>query len=198
MIGLAGNAPVPVGGFPRDHLACPGAPELPAPISLGDFGPLVFGNDSLHLREQPRLRIIIEGGGVREEHRDAVASQLIDHDHLVGIDTGQAIGRQAPDDIEQPSLRGIAQRVEAGPVEPSPGVAVVAELLDELVPLGRHALSQDLELRADRPARFLGFGGYASIDRSPHRRASSPSMRSARALRISSYPAARASRRGSA
>ena len=112
----ARNASIPIGAFPRDHLTSTRAPQLTAAISLGDLRSLIFGDHALHLSEQLGLRIVGKGWGVMEQHRDAVARQLVDHNDLVGIHTGQAIRRQAPDGVKPCGFGGIPERIETGAV----------------------------------------------------------------------------------
>jgi hypothetical protein len=88
----AGNAPVAVGGLPGDDLPRAGAPQLAAPVALGDLGPLVLGDHALDLGEQASLGVVVERGCIREPHRDAVAGELVEHDHLVGVDTAEPVG----------------------------------------------------------------------------------------------------------
>ena len=55
-------------------------------------------------------------GRVAEEHRDAVACQLVKHDDLIGIHTGQAIWGETPDRVKLPGFGGISQRIETGAI----------------------------------------------------------------------------------
>jgi hypothetical protein len=43
------------------------------------------------------LWIVIEGWRIGELHAHVMALQLLQHQHLVGIDTGQTVRRQAED-----------------------------------------------------------------------------------------------------
>src|SRR6267143_30336 len=79
--------------------------------------PFVLGDDTLHLGEQPGLGIVIKGGGVREQHRHTVAGQLVEHDHLVGGDPGEAIRRQAPYGVEEPRLGRVTKSIEVGAIQ---------------------------------------------------------------------------------
>ena len=133
--GAAGDAPVAVGGLAGDHLAGPGPEQLAPPVPFADLGPLVFGDHALHLGEQPGLRVVlVQAGGVGEPHGDPEAGQLVQDEHLVGVGAGEPVRGQAPDHLEQPGLGGVAQRVQPGPVQPGPGVPVVAVLGGQLVP----------------------------------------------------------------
>jgi hypothetical protein len=88
----AGDAPVAVGRLPGDDLARAGAPQLAAPVALGDLGPLVLSDHPLHLGEQPGLGVVVQRWRIREPHRHAEAGQLVQHDHLVGVGPGQPVG----------------------------------------------------------------------------------------------------------
>jgi hypothetical protein len=88
----AGHASVAVGGFPGDDFTGAGAPQLAAPVALGDLGPFVLGDHALDLGEQAGLGVVGDGGGVGEAHRGAVAGQLVEHDHLVGVAAAEPVG----------------------------------------------------------------------------------------------------------
>jgi len=67
-------------------------------------------------------------GSVGEAHRDPEAGQLVQHEDLVGVGAGEPVRGQAPHQLEQAGLGGVAQRVQAGPVQPGAGLAVVGIL----------------------------------------------------------------------
>jgi hypothetical protein len=193
---------VAVRGPPRDDLPGPGAEQLAPPVPFGDLRPFVLGDDALHLGEQLRLRVVVNGWGVGKADGHTMAGQFVEHDDLVGVDPSQPVRRQAPHRLDQPGLGDIPQRVQAGPVEPGTGVPVVAELSDQLVALGRHPLPQQRQLRADGAALLLTLGGHPRVDRDPH---PYPTIRSLpcgppwpAASSSRANPAASASRRGSA
>jgi hypothetical protein len=135
--------------------------------------PFVLGDDTLHLGEQPGLGIVIKGGGVREQHRHTVAGQLVEHDHLVGVDPGEAIRRQAPYGVEEPRLGRVTKSIEVGAIQAGTGVPVIDELCDQLVALGIGPLTQRGDLGADGAPGFLGLGRDPCIDGHSHRHASS-------------------------
>ena len=151
----AGDAPVAVGRLAGDHLAGPGPEQLAPPVPFADLGPLVFGDHALHLGEQPGLRVVgVQAGGVGEPDGDAEAGQFVKDEHLVGVGAGQPVRGQAPDHLEQPGLGRVPERVQPGPVQPGPGVPVVAVLGGSLVPGRGHVRAQRLDLGADRaPSR---------------------------------------------
>ena len=165
---VAGLAAVAVGGAPGQHLPGAGAEQLPAPVPLGDLRPLVLGDHALDLGEQLGLRVVVDRWGVGEPHADPVAGQLVEHDDLVGVDAGEPVRGQAPHPLDQPGLRGVAQRVQPGPVQPGPGVAVVAELGDHLVALDADPFAQHRELGTDGAPGLLALGGHPCVERDPH------------------------------
>ena len=95
----------------------------------------------MDLGEQPRLRVVIDRWRIGEPHGHAVAGQFVEHDDLIGIDPGEPVWRQAPNDVDQAGLGGVAQGVQAGPVQPGAGVPIVAELGDQLVGFVAEALA---------------------------------------------------------
>jgi hypothetical protein len=211
-MGVAGLAPVTVGGAPGQHLPCAGAEQLPASVPLGDLRPLVLSDHALALGEQLGLRVVVERWGVGEVHADAVAAQLVEDDDLVGIDAGEPVRGQTPHPLDQPGLRGVAQRVQPWSVQPGPGVAVIAELGDHLVALGADAFAQHLELGPDGAPGLLAAGGHPCVERGSHPgnslivsmvvragevEAAAPTS-SRPALNSRANPAANASSRGSA
>ena len=165
---LGSDAPEAVGHLPEEHLAGAGAVQLAAPVALGDLRALVFGDHTLDLDEQPGLRVITGRRAVEEAHLNAEALELLEDQHLVGVGAGEAIGREADDALEQARLGGVAQAIERGPIEPGAGVALVDELLDDLMPIGASRLAQKLELRGDRAALLLALGRHARVERDPH------------------------------
>ena len=167
----AGDAPVAVGGLPGDDLSGAGAEQLAAPVPFGDLRLLVLGDHALHLGEQRGLRVIGgQVGGVGEPHRDPEAGQLVQDEDLIGVGAGEPVRGQAPHQLEQAGLGGVAQRVEAGPVQPRAGLAVVDVLAGQLIPGGADMLAQRLQLGADRAALGLPLGGHPRVDGDLHRR----------------------------
>jgi hypothetical protein len=109
----------------------------------------------------------------REQHRHTVAGQLVEHDHLVGVDAGEAIRRQAPYGVEEPRLGRVTKSIEVGAIQAGTGVPVIDELCDQLVALGIGPLTQRGDLGADGAPGFLGLGRDPCIDGHSHRHASS-------------------------
>jgi hypothetical protein len=170
------DAAMAVGHLPEEDLAGAGAVELAAAVALGDLGALVFGDHALHLDQQRGLRILTERGALEKAHRDAEALELLEDQHLVGVGAREAIGAQAEHAVQDAGLGGVAQAIEPGTVEPRARVAVIDELLDDLVAgrFGRGA--QRFELRGDRAALLLALGRHARVEADPHR----PTARNAR------------------
>jgi hypothetical protein len=168
-VGAAGDASVAVGDLGGQHLPGPGTVELAAPSALGELGPFVFGDDTLDLHQQAPLWVV-EGWGVGEADRHLVAGELVQDQDLVGVGAGQPIRGQAPDGVDGACFGGVAQPVQAGAVQPGPGVAVIDELVDQFVALGGDTLAQRLQLRADRRPRSLGVGRHSGVDAHSHDR----------------------------
>ena len=165
----AGDAPVAVGRLPGDHLAGAGAEQLAPPVPFADLGPLVLGDHALDLGEQPGLRVVlVQAGGIGEPHAHPEAGQLVEDEHLVGVGPGEPVRGQAPDHLEQPGLGGVTHLVQPGPVQPCPGVPVVAVLAGQLVACRGHVHAQRLHLGADRAPLGLPFGGHPGIDHGLH------------------------------
>jgi hypothetical protein len=166
----AGDPPVSVAGLPGGDLPGAGAEQLAAAVPFGDLRFLVLGDHALHLREQRGLRVA--GGqvrGVGEPHADPEAGQLVQDEDLVGVGAGEPVRGQAPHHLEQAGLGGVAQRVQAGPVQPGAGLAVVHVLAGQLVAARRDVLAQHVQLRADRAAFGLPLGGHPRADGDFHR-----------------------------
>ena len=164
----AGNAHVAVGGPPAHRLPGPGPEQLPPPGPLGDLGPFVLGDDGLDLGQEPGLGVGGHVGGVEVADGHAVAGQFVGDEHLVGVGAGQPVGREAPQHLDETGLGGVAQGVEAGPVEPGAGDAVVEVLPGQFVAVGRHPGPQRLELGTDGPSGFLGIGRHPGVDPDSH------------------------------
>jgi hypothetical protein len=156
--GLCGDAPQAVGDLPKEHVAGAGAVQLAAPVALGDLRALVFGDHALDLDEQLGLRIIARGGSVEEAHRHAEALELFEDQHLVGVGAREPVRAQTQHRVQRARLRGVAQAVQRGPVQPRAGVAVVDELGDNVVAIRVGRCAQQLKLRADRAAFLLALG----------------------------------------
>jgi hypothetical protein len=154
----AGDSHVAVRGPPVHRLAGSGPEQLAPPGSFGDLGPFVFGDHGLDLGEEAGLGVGGDVGGVEVADAHPVAGEFVGDEHLVGVGTGQAVGGQAPQRLDEAALGGVAEGVEPGPVQASAGAAIVDVLVDQLVALGCHPGAQRLELGADGASGFLGVG----------------------------------------
>jgi len=165
---LARRAPVPIRHAPEQRLALAEPEELPAPVTLGDLGPFVFGHDALDLDEELGL-----GVGRRrvlaEVHGDVPAAQLFHDQDLVGIAAGQAVRAEHDHGVEGPERGAVAQAIQAGAIEPGAAVAFVhAHVLladRELVRLG--VRPDGRQLGGHRPPLFLLLAGHPRVKRDP-------------------------------
>ena len=107
--------------------------------------------------------------GVGEVHPDTEAGELVEHEYLVGVGAREPVRAQTPHRLEQARLGGVAQGVQAGPVQPRPGLTVVDVLADQLIAAGRDAITQHLQLRADRAPLGLPLGGHPRVEGNLHR-----------------------------
>ena len=89
----------------------------------------------MHLHEQARLRVVVDGGRIGEADGDAEAGELVEDQHLVSEGPGQPVWRQAPHRFDRPLLGGVPQGVEAGRSR-RPPKSVVDELGHQLVAFG--------------------------------------------------------------
>src|SRR5215469_1791736 len=105
----------------------------------------LFHADS-HLGEQLGLRIVGKRRSVVEQHRDAMARQLVEHNDLISIHPGKAIRRQAPDGIKAPRFGSISERIETGTVQPRTRAPIITIFGDELMSFRDNPLAQNLEL----------------------------------------------------
>jgi hypothetical protein len=64
---------------------------------------------------------------LQEGHLAAGAAELLQQQDLVGVLARKAVGGQHGDDADGAVAHGVAQRVQAGPVEPAAAVTLVAE-----------------------------------------------------------------------
>jgi len=103
-----GDSAIAIRHFPEDDFAAARTPQLAAPIALGNFGALVLGDHALNLDQQASLRIVVERGCVGKQYPNTMPGKLIQHDHLIGIQAGQAIRRKTPNRLDDSSLRGVA------------------------------------------------------------------------------------------
>ena len=113
---VAGDPPIPIGCFPGHHLSGPGPVEPAPPVPFPNFRFLVLGDHALHLGEETELGVVvIYGRGVGEDDPHPELGELVKHEDLVHVGTGETVGRQAPHRLERPGFGLIAHRVEPGP-----------------------------------------------------------------------------------
>ena len=92
--GLSGghaDLAVAVGDGAGDHLSLAGPPELAAAVPVHDLGALELGHRRLDLREQPSLGVI-GVASLQEDDRHAEAGEFFEHERLVHVVAGQAVG----------------------------------------------------------------------------------------------------------
>jgi hypothetical protein len=106
------------------------------PRAPGDLRSLVLGDHALHLDEQPRLRVVVKLRALKEAHRDVEALELLEHEHLVGVAAGEAVGAEADNLLDQAGGGRVTEAIERRPVEPRTRVALIDELADHLIAAG--------------------------------------------------------------
>jgi hypothetical protein len=143
------------------------------------------------------LGIVVEQRGVGEEDGHTVAGQFVEHDHLVGVDPGETVRRQAPHGVDETGFRGVAHAVEPGTIKPSTGVTVIEELAHHVVTLSGSPLAQHRHLGADRPPGFLRLGRHPGVYGNSHRASSNMRAAPVGLASNNSNPAASASSLGS-
>ncbi len=90
-LGTPRHAPVAIGDLAGQDFASTGAVERAAPLPLGELRFFVLGNYRLHLHEQARFGVVVDGGRVGEPDGDAEAGELVEDQHLVGEGPGQPV-----------------------------------------------------------------------------------------------------------
>src|SRR6185437_10632231 len=99
--------------------------ESSTTVAFSDLRAFIFGDDALYLNQQGRFRIVVNRRSIEVANLDAMPEQLVGDQNLIGMAASQSVGGQAPDLLEQAGFGGVAQCVETGTVEASPGVAVI-------------------------------------------------------------------------
>jgi chitinase len=113
----AGEVAIAVGRAAADEPAGAGLLELATAEALTQERALVLGDRALDLQEELVAGIV--GDAVAEElDRAAGAAELLQDQRLVGILAGEPVGAEHRDDVDLGIADGVAQCVEAGPVEP--------------------------------------------------------------------------------
>jgi len=85
------DPPVAVGRLPCDDLTPTRSPQLAAAVTLSDLRLLVLGDHPLDLCEEPSLRIVVEARGIGEQQCALKAFELVEHEHLVCVGTGESV-----------------------------------------------------------------------------------------------------------
>jgi hypothetical protein len=100
--------------------------QLAASEALAQNGALVLRDGTLDLQQELVVRIV--GDRVLQEGDLAAgAAELLQEQDLVGEFAREAVGGQHGNHADGSVAHGIAQRVEAGPVEAAAAVSLVAE-----------------------------------------------------------------------
>jgi hypothetical protein len=103
-----------------------------------------------------------------EPHTDPEPLQLVDDQHLVGVDAREPVGAQADHTIKRAGLGSVTQAVQRRAVQPRAGVPVIDELLDHLITARAGRGAQRLELGADRATLLLTLGRHPGVERDLH------------------------------
>jgi hypothetical protein len=85
--------------------------EAAAPPALQDLGTLVFRDHTLHLKQEIVLRGATDRA-VQENNLSPRATKLIDHEHLMGVTTGQPIRSVDINALDMPTSNRIPQPLE--------------------------------------------------------------------------------------
>ena len=160
---------VAVGGVHADELAGAGLLQLAAAEPLAQQRALVLGDGALDL-QQELVAGVVRDGAAEERDRAAGAAELLQEQDLVGVLAGQAVGGEHGDDLDLAVAHGVAQRVQAGPVEARAAVALVAEHVPvaQLVALGLGPGAQGGELAVDGLLALLALGRDPGIGGGAH------------------------------
>ena len=116
-----------VGAAQDADLARPRRVEPAAATLLTGLDPLVFGDDPLDLQQQLTLGALIEVV-IEEDDLDALAAQLVDHDHLIRVIPCQSVGTLDVDPVDRPGGGRVAQPFQGGAPEGLARITVVGEL----------------------------------------------------------------------
>ena len=166
---LARHVAVAVGGTAAlvVAIACP--LQLAAAEALAEDGALVFSDGTLDL-QQKLIVGVVRDRVLQERHLDARAVELLQQQDLIGVSARQPVGGQHGDDPDGAVVHGVAQRVEAGPVEPAAAVALVTEDVlvgHDMAARGRPG-AQGGKLAVDGLIAFLALGGHAGVEGGAH------------------------------
>ena len=153
----SGNFAIPEGHVAGHDRPLPGPPQLSSTVAFDDLGSLELGHCCLDLCDETTVGAVGEPA-LKEDHRNAKAAELIQHEGLVDIVTGQPVGAQHDHGIDQPGGRRVAHPVQSGSVQPRPGVPVIGAAQFDLPSFGRHFVVKGFELGTDGLLLFLTVG----------------------------------------
>ena len=142
-----------------DVVAVAGFLQLAAAEPLAEHRALIFGNRALDLQQELVVGVVRDRV-LQKHHLGACATELLEQQHLVGILARQAVRGQHDQRAYGTVAHGVAQRVEAGPVEPAAAVTFITENLfvTYRIALRGGPGSQGGELAVDGLLAFLAFG----------------------------------------
>gem|GEM_PF-3409020 len=163
-----GDLAIAVGDDTGHDRSLAGPPQLASPVALDDLGPLEFGHRRLDLGEESPVGVVGHAA-LDEHHRYFKSGQLIEHQRLVHVVAGQAVGAQHDDGVDEPSSGRVADPVETRPVQSRPREAVIGAGHLDRPALGGSLDLERLELRADRPLLLLAVSGHPRVQRNSHR-----------------------------
>src|ERR1700693_6183136 len=125
--------------------------EAAAPPALQDFGALVFRDHTLHLKQEIVLRGAADRA-VQENDLSPRATKLIDHEHLMGVTTGETIRSVAINALDMPTGNRIPQPLEGRARQDRTAVAFIdiALLRFEREAIGGEALAERHALTGGR------------------------------------------------
>ncbi|WPB72631.1 hypothetical protein KYC5002_26620 [Archangium violaceum] len=109
--------PVTVRGIVEgQHLPAFHLVQASAARALQNLGPLVFGDDALHLHQQQVLGFLTDGP-LHEVHLDTSLAQFLQDNLLVDVVASQSVGGVHQYQVEQAVRGRVPQRIQAGPVQ---------------------------------------------------------------------------------
>jgi hypothetical protein len=138
---------------------------LAAPTAFQDLGALVFGHHALHLKQQIVLWRQADCP-VEKDDLHPEALELIDHQDLIGITAGQAIGGMDVDPIDGPGGHPIPQTFESRTDEGGAAVALINKTVVwfEMKPVLYNLRFQSRHLTGNGSLLGLLFRGDTSVE----------------------------------
>ncbi|CAA9266379.1 MAG: hypothetical protein AVDCRST_MAG27-2839 [uncultured Craurococcus sp.] len=165
-----GHVAVAVGRAPADEVALARLLQLATPEPLAQQRPLVLGDGALDLQQE----LVAGGVGervVEEDDLAALAAELLQQQHLVGVLAGEAVRAEHGDDVDGRVLDRVAQAVEPRAVQAGAAVALIGEdvLGQQLMAVGLGPLPQRGQLAGDGLLAPLALRRDPGVDRGAHR-----------------------------